>query len=138
MVKVKVSYWDNHGNTYSHTAWGTKDVARYSSGPNSGKIINLGDDMKAAETDAIKKAISYIGIADDIYGGRELTFDDLTTEVKSASAMTQEDYRAMFNKVIKDKGIKWSEVFTILNIKNTSEITDYLKAYQEVKQAKGL
>lgn len=138
MVQVEVSYWDNYGNAYSHTAWGSKDVARFSSGKNMGKIISLGDDLKAAESDAIKKAISYIGIADDIYGGRELSLEDLTAETPG-SPVSQSDYKNYFVKIISEKHkVLWSEIFTILKVKSVDEITDWKRALEEVMKAKNI
>jgi hypothetical protein len=148
MVKIRVSYWDNFGNQYGHTAWGSKDVARYKefrdkagriTNPNqAGKIISLGDDLKAAESDAIKKAISYIGIADDIYGGRELSLEDLTAETPG-SPVSQDDYKNYFVKIISEKHkVLWSEIFTILKIKSVEEITDWKRALEEVMKAKNI
>ena len=37
----------------------------------SGKPIDIGDDLKAAATDALKKASTLLGIAADVYGKRE-------------------------------------------------------------------
>lgn len=78
MCKMKVTTWDNNGRALSHTAWGTKDVAYYKSkftkdskAPPKPQIIALGDDLKAAYSDGIKKCLSYFGIADDVYGGKE-------------------------------------------------------------------
>jgi hypothetical protein len=145
-TKVKITIYDKQGNAYVHTAWGSKDVARYAEKKDkqgkilnpdqANKIISLYDDMKAAETDAIKKALSYFGIADDIYGHRELTFDDLTAE--TSSDVSIEDKRSMFTKFVEKNHISYSEVFTILNIKDLSDITDFAKAYEEVKKVKGI
>jgi hypothetical protein len=89
---IEVTIWDAKGNEYSHDAWGQKDVVRYektkykmSKGKpvldekkqpiivyKRGDIISLFDDMKAAYSDGIKKCLSYFGIADDVYGPKEL------------------------------------------------------------------
>ena len=39
--------------------------------PNGGKSVNIGDDEKAAESDALKRCASYLGIAADIYWGKD-------------------------------------------------------------------
>lgn len=39
--------------------------------PNGGKPVNIGDDEKAAESDALKRAASYLGIAADVYWGKD-------------------------------------------------------------------
>lgn len=91
MCKMKVTTWDNNGRALSHTAWGTKDVAYYktkftkdSKAPPKPQIIALGDDLKAAYSDGIKKCLSYFGIADDVYGGKEaeLYVEEETVELK--------------------------------------------------------
>ena len=39
--------------------------------PNGGKAVNMGDDEKAAESDALKRCASYFGIAADVYWGKD-------------------------------------------------------------------
>lgn len=39
--------------------------------PNGGKAVNIGDDEKAAESDALKRCASYLGIAADVYWGKD-------------------------------------------------------------------
>lgn len=49
------------------SASGGAEIDRYSTGPKKGKIISLSDDFKSAETDALKKCASKLGIARDVY-----------------------------------------------------------------------
>jgi hypothetical protein len=67
--KVRVMYWDEQGTQYSHTCWGGKEV-QYNR--NTSQPLSLIDNRKSAESDAIKKCISYIGFGRVIYGGRDL------------------------------------------------------------------
>jgi len=47
-------------------AFGSSDITR---AHEDGRPISLGDDLKAASTDALKKAASLLGVALDLYGG---------------------------------------------------------------------
>ena len=58
------------GETYecSKSAYGGAEIKTLT-GTNT--VMDLGNDMKAASTDALKKAASLLGIAADIYGGED-------------------------------------------------------------------
>lgn len=135
-VKVKVTIWDNQGSSYSHTSWGGKEVARYTRDDprgqyKAGDIISLFDDLKAATSDAIKKAISYFGIASDVYGGKELEYFDTDKELPSSN---NENYQA-FGKFLSQNHISVSKALAILKVDKLSDITDYSKAAKEVSDA---
>lgn len=51
------------------TAFGSSDI-KYPKG-NSDQPLDIADDLKSAETDAMKKAATMLGIASDVYGKRE-------------------------------------------------------------------
>lgn len=143
-AKMKVTIYDKDGNAYSHISWGQKDIARYTKDdPNGnykkGDSMSIFDDLKSAYSDGIKKCLSYFGIANDIYGGKELEYfaDDNTTENsdnKSNVTLVTNQAKKAFDKYITDCGLRYSEVFTILGIKSASEITNYKDAYLKVKQ----
>lgn len=57
------------GSTATRTATGGHPIARYTYGDHKGEVIDLGDAIKAAEADAVKKAASKFGIAWDVYAG---------------------------------------------------------------------
>ena len=64
-VSIELTIYD--GDTaYSHTATGKAEV-KYK----DGKPISIGNAEKGAESDAIKKAASYLGLFNDIYGPKE-------------------------------------------------------------------
>lgn len=67
-AKMKVTIWDSDGKEYSHESWGQKTIAKYKG---SGGTISIFDDIKAAYSDGIKKCLSYFGIANDVYGGKD-------------------------------------------------------------------
>jgi len=51
-------------------AYGGADIKHFGGGnAKGGQVIDIADDLKAASTDALKKAASMLGIAADIYGG---------------------------------------------------------------------
>lgn len=132
-INVRIKYWDNEGKEYSHTAWGQKDVARYDSDSfkmdkgriakdekglsvflhHKSDIISLFDDMKAAETDGIKKALSYFGIANDVYGKKEL-------EVYSSETEGERDNKELIRR-IKDI-MSLDKAYEILKIQSISEV----------------
>jgi hypothetical protein len=147
-VDVLVTIWDNQGNKFEHTATGQKDVARYSKDDykgnyKKGDLISIFDDIKSAETDGIKKALSYFGIANDIYGGRELQFfgnEAGEKDSESSTSLEVIDYTGNdaykgFGKWLKENGILWSEAYKILG---TEIITDFKDAYEKIKKEKGL
>lgn len=45
-------------------AFGSSDIKKFTS---SGLAIDIGNDLKSASSDALKKAASYLGIASDVY-----------------------------------------------------------------------
>ena len=149
-VKVKVTIWDKDGNSYVHTAWGQKDVAKYAKDDPKGKykagdIISLFDDLKAAESDGIKKALSYFGIANDIYGGKELEFfteESATGNGSTAQSevdFTSSDAYKAFGRWLEQNHVRWSKAYEILRtdkIINYKEAHDVIKTYLEKENNK--
>ncbi len=68
-TKVRLSVRFADGKEVKKEAWGGSDIARYKSGDYQGKIINIADDLKSAEADALKKAASMVGVCWDVYAG---------------------------------------------------------------------
>lgn len=48
-------------------AYGSSDIKRYAVGDNAKKVIDIGNDFKSASSDALKKAASLVGVAQDVY-----------------------------------------------------------------------
>jgi len=67
LVQVRLSIKTKDGTIVPHDAFGGADIKRYTEGKNAGKMIDLADDLKAAQADAIKKAASFFGIALDVF-----------------------------------------------------------------------
>lgn len=64
-TKVKLTVRFLSGRTASKTAWGGSSIKT----TQKGDIIDMADDLKSAESDALKKAASMIGICWDVYSG---------------------------------------------------------------------
>lgn len=72
-VKGKLTVKTLDGLTVSKTAFGGSDIKTYSDrSDKAGLVIDIGDDLKAAATDSLKKAATLLGLASDIYGQREI------------------------------------------------------------------
>jgi hypothetical protein len=160
---IEVTIWNKLGEKFSHDAWGQKDVSRYenlqykrdkngqvvkdTSGKEvivhkAGDIIALFDDRKAAISDGIKKGLSYFGIADDIYGGKEpeLYLEEAEgegSEKKEGSLQPTSASQAQqrFVKYLRSAGISPSQAFKMLGVKGLGEITDYKAAEQKLADA---
>lgn len=62
-IRLKVKFAD--GREIIKEAYGGSDVKR----TKTGELIDLADDLKAAESDALKKAASMLGVGWDVYSG---------------------------------------------------------------------
>ena len=67
-VLGKLTVKDDKGHQITKTQFGRADV-KYKK--NSKDMLDFGNDLKAASTDALKKCASLLGIASDIYGKME-------------------------------------------------------------------
>ena len=63
LVRLNVAF--ANGKSINKDAFGGSDIKRTA----KGDIIDLADDLKAAQSDAIKKAASMLGVAWDVYSG---------------------------------------------------------------------
>lgn len=62
LVRVKVNVFDSQTEKfYGHTGFGSSSFKRYSSGPNQGKIIDVGNAYKSALSMAIRNAAAKFG-----------------------------------------------------------------------------
>lgn len=62
LVRVKVRVYDKDNFIHEHEGYGSSMIMRYTSGPNQGKIIDLGNAYKSAESKAIKNACTRWGV----------------------------------------------------------------------------
>jgi hypothetical protein len=99
-------------------------------------IIDVGDNCKQAVSAAFKYAINRLtNIGDDIYGKRiDLegagTLDSILTNDNTNNVTAQK----MFDEYCKNKHLRPSEMFKILDITDMSEIIDYKEAYRKIKE----
>jgi len=99
-------------------------------------IVDVDKNVKAANSAALKKAINQLThIGDDVYGKR-IEEEGMGTidEVLSSDTMTPAAGATTFNEFVKQRQLKWSEVFEILEVKSMSEIKDFSSAYKKLKE----
>lgn len=93
--------------------FGGSDVKKASQ---TGKIIDIGDDLKSAATDAKKKCWTELGFASTIYGKREIL-----TQTQPQITQFETLYK-MGSKILKENGVPWT--------------IDDVKAYCKLKYGK--
>ena len=96
--------------------------------------VPVGDTLKAAASDCLKKCASLIGIALDVYWGKELEYfaeDEEGAQVE----MTTSDAARAFNKFVESRHIPYSKVFSILGVSSMAEIADFKEAYHKLREA---
>jgi hypothetical protein len=143
---MEVTLYDND-KAYSHQSWGSSDVKRYAKDQFkdgkkvhfAGEIISLFDDLKSAYTDGNKKCLSYFGIANDIYGGRELNYfedqEDIEADKNPGVIVTNNtDMRTALDAYIKNKHVRYDIALSLIGVKSMNDITDYRAAYQKIKE----
>jgi len=123
-AKMRVTIWDRQGNKYSHDSWGCVQV--------QSKGVLLFDQFKAAYSDGIKKCLSYFGIANDVYGGKDLQF--LGQEPVEIEDDTGD--RKSFMAYLSNNHIMPSKACKILEVNDLSEITNWQDAIQKLEEAK--
>lgn len=67
IVRGRLTVTTPDGGQVVKEQFGSADVKRYK----DGRVISLGDDLKAASSDALKKAASLLGVALDLYGASD-------------------------------------------------------------------
>lgn len=75
-VLGKLTVKDSQGHSITKNQFGRADIKMLK----AGGMVDYGNDLKAATTDALKKCASEFGIASDIYGKAE--FKDVGKEIK--------------------------------------------------------
>lgn len=106
--------------------FGTKDIAFFgTSHTRKGEPVSIGNDLKAAATDALKKCASELGIASDVFGKNE--FKDIVGEIKAEDKKNEYSLVAMKTQILNAKTVAEVE-------KVWSTLTDSQKA--KLKQTK--
>lgn len=114
-VLGKLTVKSPDGKAVTKTAYGGSDIKFKK---DTTEIIDIGDDLKAAATDSMKKASTLLGIASDIYGKRE---------VIEQTAPQKSQLEAMY-KVGKDKGMDKEKVDDFCMQKH-GKLPDELEAF---------
>ncbi len=127
-AKMKVTIWDKNGNQFSHISWGKATVK---------PKISFFNQWKAAYSDGIKKCLSYFGIANDVYGGRDLDYfgEEPAESDNNTSMINPTDQIKAFMKFISDRHILPSKAMEMLGVKSFNEINDWRQAYEKVKSS---
>ena len=81
IVRGRLTVTTPDGGTVVKEQFGSTDVKRFK----DGGVISLGDDLKAASSDALKKAASLLGVALDLYGAADDPLPGETTGPATAS-----------------------------------------------------
>ena len=121
-------------NNIVRQSYGNKDIAV---GRSNGLPVSIGDDLKAAQTDALKKACSTLGIGLHLYGDKKGKDDNFEKEF-SGQEMTDRQKNAIvamsrsLNIIGEDKineGLKkkYGKMLNQLSKKEASEIIGNLK-----------
>lgn len=99
---------DGKGNSITKTQFGRKEVAYLKDKPHKDEyMVDFGNDLKSATTDALKKCASLFGIAADVYGKGEYKEESGVTprpaEEKVVDARTGEERVADAVSAVKEK-----------------------------------
>jgi len=99
-------------------------------------VIDIGNDVAAANSKAFKKAINQLThIGDDVYGKRIEEEGMGSLEEVLASTLDNSVAVQAFNELVKNRHLPWSKVFSILGVKSMGEIKDFKEAYNKLKEA---
>ena len=95
-----------------------------------GTPLDLGNDLKAASTDALKKCASELGICSDVFGESEFKSITVTDEQTSNESLLKELSQLLIIKkaYLSDEDLKRIEEIII-----EEEVTSYQKAIQTLK-----
>ncbi len=95
-------------------AFGSSSITR---GRDSGEPLSIGDDVKAAASDALKKAATLLGVGLELYSGRRLpeskesTADTPTRPAKDVGRLTERQSNAILSLAAR-QGLKDAQIRT--------------------------
>jgi len=94
-VKGKLTVRSKSGMTITKTAYGGSRIKS-----KDNPAIDIGDDLKSAATDALKKAATLLGMASDIYGRREVLTETMGTRAQLQSLYSVGEKKGVGKDVI--------------------------------------
>ena len=101
-------------------------------------IVDVGNNVKAANTEAMKVAINRLThIGDDVYGKRIEEDGAGSLEEVMTAAIESGGGSAEFGRWVQENKWKWGDVEKILGMK-VGEITDFKEAMNKIKETKGI
>lgn len=114
---------DDNGNSRQiiKMQYGNKDIIS----KKTGEPLSIGNDMKSAATDALKKCASEIGIAADIYNADEFR------EIKIQEPVTLEELQKLYE--IKKDQVSPEDQMHIERIIETKESASYNKVFTKLQ-----
>jgi hypothetical protein len=118
------------GRSIVKTQFGNKDIIFKKETDKDGNRIplSIGNDMKAAATDALKKCAAEIGIASDIYNKEDFREVKLTT----SKTIDKEDLELLFDSY--SENLREDDQISIKRILDQNETQSYAKAYKLLNQ----
>ena len=124
IVKGKLTVRTN-GHTICKTQFGNKDIAykKQQQGETERVPLSIGNDFKAAATDALKKCASELGIGADVYNKQE--FESFIVVTEDEADKTLEELKALFES--KKTLIPVTVVSRIIEIITNKEVASYNK-----------
>lgn len=127
IVKGRLTCRTN-GKTIIKTQYGNKDVIyRKQTDPNQPRIpLSIGNDLKAAATDCLKKCAAEIGIAADIYNAEDFREVNVNTEDK----ITLEDLRELID--LKSDSLSVADLKDAKRIVNNNEENSFTKLHKKL------
>ena len=127
IVKGRLTYRSN-GKTIIKTQYGNKDVIyRKQTDPTQPRIpLSIGNDLKAAATDCLKKCAAEIGIAADIYNAEDFREVNVNTDDK----ITLENLRDLLE--LKSDALSVTELKDAKRIVNNNEENSFIKLHKKL------
>jgi len=129
VIKGKLTCRTN-GNTIVKMQFGCKEIMfknEYIDGKKTktDNPLNIGNDMKAAATDCLKKCAAEIGIAADVYNPEEFR------EIQVQEPITYDELKELFE--VKAVALQHEDQLNVERILETRETASYQKVYNTLK-----
>lgn len=127
IVKGKLTCRSN-GKTIVKMQFGNKDVIYKKAPDKDGNLVplSIGNDLKAAATDCLKKCAAEIGIAADIYNKEDFKEVKVDTNIVDVNELKE-----LFE--LKKDSLTEEEIIHIERIINSQEKTSYKKLFTKLK-----